>query len=264
MLNYNSKDKYNINFKNILNLKVLNDYKNRFKEIIKSANKKINLIENQNKILNDKLYNQKEEEKRLYFKIKKSKLILCSECYSKFDNYNEYNNHKETYYPFGENRNKKNKWKYNKCTIFKNEDHKLMNTKSEIAILSNNVVYNNIILKEEKSLLATYKKRYDEVIDVIENIKKKCQKCNKNGNFLDNCGCNYNHLLCETCFDKVENKCPICLDIITFEMCPICMRNKKELIDIKCGNKHKFCNDCSKTLLTMNFSCPFCRCKIKK
>ena len=55
MLNY--KDKYNINFKNILNLKVLNDYKNRFKEIIKSANRKINLIENQNKTLKGKLFN---------------------------------------------------------------------------------------------------------------------------------------------------------------------------------------------------------------
>lgn len=254
---FDDYDNVEINYKNIFNLKILNDYKTRYKEVIKSTNKKINILNNENKDINEKIYYLQEEEKKIYNKIKKSKLFFCSDCYSKFNTYNEFNTHKEAYYPYGKRKN--SQIKHYKCLKIKNKDDKLINIKKEIVIFNNKLFYNNLTLRTNNKLVSKYENRYQNVNDAIESIKKKCQQCHKNGQFLENCGCSYNHLLCDNCFDKIENKCPVCFDIITFEMCPICMRNKKELKNINCGNNHLICCDCYKLLLNNNKSCPYCR-----
>ena len=98
----------------------------------------------------------------------------------------------------------------------------------------------------------------------IQTISIKCQCCKKSNLYIENCGCDFNHLLCETCCDDTNDKCPICSQIINFEMCPICMCYKHEQIEVNCGNNHKICKDCLQNIINISDRprCPFCRIRI--
>ena len=109
------------------------------------------------------------------------------------------------------------------------------------------------------------KKQLDQLKHIILTVSIKCQYCKLSNKYLEKCGCNFNHILCETCCEGVNDKCPICSQIINFEMCPICMNYKYDQIAVSCGNNHKICKDCLYNIMDASLypRCPFCRIKIK-
>ena len=242
-------------FINETNLKVLNNYKKQFKDIIKLSSKKIKSLDKEIKDIKKKLSDLNEEKDKILSKIKRNKLLLCKSCYGKFRNNKEFNNHRESINRYG--------WfKSIVCKDVKNRDENLVNVDIQINRMHSQKNYLSYQLEENVKIVEKYESKYELLMKVIEGLKKKCHKCKVHNIFLENCGCKSNHLLCDDCFDAVEDKCPICIEIITFENCPICRRNKNELIDVKCGNGHKICSNCYEIILKKDSCCPFCRCSI--
>ena len=239
-----------IDFTNIRNIKILNELKNYIKNIIKLTSNKHKVIVKQVNEIKNKIQKLEIKKEKIDKKNKKNKKFLCDRCYISFTSYKDYNNHTKI-----------------NCSLYQLHKNKNDKEYKEIIFTIKNE-YNNVcklnqkLLYEEK-ILKKYEPLYDYIIDLIKNIKLQCQNCLKKNVIIDNCKCTYNHNLCTDCFDKVDNKCPVCNDIIKCEMCPICMSNKNELIDIKCSNHHKICADCNTKILMNKHLCPFCRNIIK-
>ena len=236
------------NIKNIKNIKLLNKYKSDTKEKIKSNNNKIKVVKNIIKELNNTLERNEKKIKKLMTNNKIKKRFVCIKCGIKKLTKNELDEHKCVFNY------------YRDCNII--YDHLLHD------VLRENHILNTDINGKNKNIDYTklYNKRLDEILYEIQITIKKvslvCQKCKKNSGCLEDCQCNFNHMLCSFCIKDID-KCPLCLEILNYEICPICLEDKKHIIDVNCGNNHKICKKCINTVLDTNPKCPFCREHIK-
>lgn len=71
---------------------------------------------------------------------------------------------------------------------------------------------------------------------------RKCSHCEKM-NMVTISGCKSKHKLCSDCiYDKTD--CPVCNEDLDLVHCDICMKYKKEFVDMGCKNKHQTCKEC--------------------
>ena len=106
--------------------------------------------------------------------------------------------------------------------------------------------------------------RLAELIENIQVLSNRCHKCKESSKSIQNCGCDMKHLLCESCCEELDGKCPICSQDIDLQMCQICMNIGHSHIEVNCGNNHKICDECFQRIITSSSNplCPFCRNEI--
>ena len=240
------------NLKNVKNVKILYQYKSEIKEIIKINNSKIKVIDNLINEYNTKIEKYEKNVKKIMKNHAKYKKFVCEHCALKTLTKKDLEKHKcgFTYFRSVPGR-------YDNPVF----DHKL----HEILIELNDLKFtNNEKIRSVNQLRKSVKKlnsEINEIDDIIKDLLLVCQKCKKKNLYLEECGCSYNHILCNECFTDI-NKCPLCSEILNLELCPICLEHKKKIIDIKCGNHHKICKKCMNSIIDTNPKCPFCRIKI--
>lgn len=237
-------------FDGIQNIKLLQNYKSILIDHIKREKNKLKVFNlrmiaiNKQKEITDKQID------RIVKKNKKHKLYFCRICARGFKNDRELCNHNCTgvsnAYPWS-------------CTPMLLRELTVKNHNSKLDLKRIQESYKEV--SNNQYYLTT---KLERLRITIKTLSVKCQYCKQSNKYLEKCGCDFNHLLCESCCEDVNDKCPICLQIINFEMCPICMNYKTDQIDVNCGNKHKICQECLDNILNKSFRprCPFCRIRL--
>ena len=118
-------------------------------------------------------------------------------------------------------------------------------------------------VKTDILILENTIKIYDIIKKRIVQLSQVCPYCKKNCDTLLSTNCSNGHKVCQNCFDKVEDSCLICSDIINFNLCDICYSKVPKLVSTKCGNNHKCCQSCLTKISSIGNSCPFCRCEMQ-
>jgi len=234
------------NFHQIQNIKLLNKYKSDIKYLIKRNNCKI-------KRFNDIIIKSNNELEKTIKKLNKrirsnnnKKKFICEVCCEKTLSQNNFKAHKCGSYHYSEE-------------IIDKPTRKL---KEEVNDLRDEIHYKSINIKMTEDENDFLNIQLYKVITRVEEISMVCQKCKKNTDCVDACSCSYNHNLCSLCI-KDTDKCPLCREILNHEKCPICLEERKNIIDVNCGNNHRICKKCINTVLDTNPKCPFCRVYIK-
>ena len=232
-------------FDGIQNIKLLQHYKSILNDQIKRENNKLKVfnkriieISNLIEITDKQIY-------KIIKKNRKQKKYFCSKCAKPLENKDELYRHNCCSY-------------YTTNNLLYNIVEKNKNCKVEL-------IHYQKSYKDVSYSKYHLKKQLDQLKHIILTVSIKCQYCKLSNKYLEKCGCNFNHILCETCCEGVNDKCPICSQIINFEMCPICMNYKYDQIAVSCGNNHKICKDCLYNIMDASLypRCPFCRIKIK-
>jgi len=236
------------NFQQIKNIKLLNKYKDRIKENIKSNNSKIRVVKNVIKELNNTLEKNEKKMKKMMMNNKLKKRFVCIKCCIKTLTKEELDKH----YCF---------FRYHRgCNII--YDHLLHEVLKENHSIEYDIINKSRDIKDTEVSNESFKILLIETLTIIKEISLICQNCKKNNGCVKDCECSFNHILCSLCI-KDSNKCPLCLEILNYVICPICMEERKHIIDVNCGNNHRICKRCINTILNTNPKCPFCREHIK-
>jgi hypothetical protein len=231
------------NFQQIKNIKLLNTYISDIKYIIKRNNQKIKIFNNIIIKSNNELdENIKKQNKRLRSNYNK-KNGVCEKCAIITLSQKNLKSHKCG-----------NDW-------YTPKDLPTLSLKIEVNELRDKIRLKSRNLKDMEDKNVYLNLQLDEVLTKIKEISLVCQNCNNNNGCVKNCECSYNHILCNLCI-KAADKCPLCLELLNYEICPICMEERKHIIDVNCGNNHRICKRCINTILNTTPKCPFCRVKI--
>ena len=230
------------NFPQIQNKKLLKKYKSDIEYLIKRNNCIIKRFNDIIIKLNYELEKTiKKQNKRIRSNTNK-KNFICEFCCEKTLSENNLKAHKCGSYHYSE----------------KIIDKPTRRLNEEVSDLREDICYKSISIRRSEDENRFLNIQLYKVITRIEEISVVCQKCKKNTDCVDACSCSYNHILCSLCI-KDTDKCPLCKEILNFEKCPICLEERKNIIDVNCGNNHRICKKCINTVLDTNPKCPFCR-----
>jgi len=229
-------------FSGIQNIKLLNNYRDIIKENLKRDTAIVKTIEKVIKDQNKKLEVTNRKAEIIINDYKRKKRLVCTKCGAKVLNKEVLRTHSCN--------------PYFRC-YFEHIDVKL-----HILLRTSLICKTDIKEKKDRRDKAHQniiynKEQLQKIDDRIKMLYMKCQNCFVKTELLEKCNCTHNHYLCKDCHSDT-NKCPVCLQIISSEICPICM-NKKDLIDTACGNGHKICGTCMINICCTSSKCPFCR-----
>ena len=112
------------------------------------------------------------------------------------------------------------------------------------------------------------KKSIDIFTNILSNIVERrkalnitCINCKKvcTDTDLRSTTCSNSHIVCITCFDDIEDSCPICNMEVDVNTCYICLSNKMNIVPTGCDHTHECCQSCLDSIKTIHSICPFCR-----
>lgn len=205
--------------------------------------KRINYLVQRIKLLNKEI-------KLISKELKKQNKYYCDRCSVIFDNYQYFTNH-DCWCAWDIGIKHATPYLWRLPVVEKNiSNNELDNLNTD---------YNNSLYKQNKC--ETRLIDINKEIYTLSNKSQKCHKCKESSISIQNCGCDMKHLLCESCCDDLDGKCPICSQEIDLQMCQICMDVGNSRVDINCRNNHKICDECFQRIITSSSNplCPFCR-----
>jgi hypothetical protein len=117
----------------------------------------------------------------------------------------------------------------------------------------------NFSMAHDQIILSHYTEIYTTIKERVIKLSLFCLNCRKKCNELIHTNCYSGHKVCQSCYDKINDSCPICSANVDITFCDICYCKTSKLESTKCGNHHKCCISCLTNISRINNLCPFCR-----